>query len=311
MTSKIILTSEKHPEVVEARSLKIKLENFETVFLIVLETKILENINIVSQMLQSAQQNILDSSKLLKNARYKIQELRNQFDEIKNEAILVARKWGVKDEFSEKRISRPKLRFDDKHNNFLVQTNEDLFRINTFYKTMDILISQLLARSAGLELVVEDFKPIMPEILLSSNDDEIFKMAEKLRQKYITDISDSLAQQLLSFRHCFSEELKNEKINSVKDLLEFILIKNTSSSTSFTEIITACFIFLTIPVTVASAERSFSVLKLIKTYLRNTMGQNRLSSLALISIENEVARSLDLTEIINVFATKKGRKVKF
>ena len=44
-------------------------------------------------------------------------------------------------------------------------------------------------------------------------------------------------------------------------------------------------ILLTIPVTVASAERSFSKLKLIKTYLRSTMSQERLNGLAMISIE--------------------------
>ena len=40
-------------------------------------------------------------------------------------------------------------------------------------------------------------------------------------------------------------------------------------------------ILLTIPVTVVSAERSFSKLKLIKSYLRSTMSQERLSGLAI------------------------------
>ena len=44
---------------------------------------------------------------------------------------------------------------------------------------------------------------------------------------------------------------------------------------------------LTIPVTVASAERSFSKLKLIKSYLRSTMSQDRLSGLAILPIEKE------------------------
>ena len=41
----------------------------------------------------------------------------------------------------------------------------------------------------------------------------------------------------------------------------------------FPNITIAVRIFLTVPVTVASAERSFSKLKLIKNYLRSTMSQ--------------------------------------
>lgn len=44
-------------------------------------------------------------------------------------------------------------------------------------------------------------------------------------------------------------------------------------------------IILTLPVTVARGERSFSKLELIKIYLRSTMSQERLSDLAILSIE--------------------------
>lgn len=42
-------------------------------------------------------------------------------------------------------------------------------------------------------------------------------------------------------------------------------------------------IFLTIPVTTATCERSFSKLKIIKNYLRSTMNQNRLTSMAILN----------------------------
>jgi len=70
-------------------------------------------------------------------------------------------------------------------------------------------------------------------------------------------------------------------------------------------------ILLTVPVTVASGERSFSRLKLIKTYLRSTMTQERLVGLALLSIEPDVADSLDYSTLLTSFASAKSRKVAF
>ena len=46
-------------------------------------------------------------------------------------------------------------------------------------------------------------------------------------------------------------------------------------------------IFRSIPATSCSSERSFSSLRRIKTYLRITIGQDRLSSVALINMECE------------------------
>jgi hypothetical protein len=59
---------------------------------------------------------------------------------------------------------------------------------------------------------------------------------------------------------------------------------------------------------VASSERSFSRPKLIKNYLRSTMGQSRLNELGHLSIENDVARRIDFTDVISSFANEKSRK---
>ncbi|CAI6374655.1 unnamed protein product [Macrosiphum euphorbiae] len=70
---------------------------------------------------------------------------------------------------------------------------------------------------------------------------------------------------------------------------------------------------LKIPLTSAGAEsreRTFSKLKLIKTYLRSTMSQQRLTGLATIRIEKELSEQLNYEDIINDFASKKARKIK-
>jgi hypothetical protein len=70
-------------------------------------------------------------------------------------------------------------------------------------------------------------------------------------------------------------------------------------------------ILLTILVTVASSERSFSKLKLIKNYIGSTMSQDRLNGLAMLSIEKEMVEQLDYTDLINIFASKTARRVVF
>lgn len=307
--TKIILVSQNKTEINEAKALKNKMEEFETIFLVVLESKILSSIDAVSKLLQNEQQEIQRASKLLTNTFNEIRKLRNDFAGIKEEAVTVATEWGVIPEFSEKRSRKPKRYFDEITNSFAFESKEDIFRVNIFYKTLDILISQLQSRMNGLQQIASNFKILEVDVLLNSTDVEIHEMAEKIRYTYEDDISDMLTDQLLSFRICFSEELKNVK--SAKELLTFILVDNFSSSSSFTDIITLCFIYLTIPVTVASAERSFSKLKLIKNYLRNSMCQTRLSSLATLSIENAAARSIDIASIISKFAAAKCRKVIF
>ena len=59
-------------------------------------------------------------------------------------------------------------------------------------------------------------------------------------------------------------------------------------------------VFLTKAVSMASCERIFSKLKLIKNYLRSTMINHRLTNLAILSIEREYTESLNVEEIIGL-----------
>ena len=65
---------------------------------------------------------------------------------------------------------------------------------------------------------------------------------------------------------------------------------------------------MTCPISAASAEKSFSKLKLIKTFHQSTTVDDKLTLLALISIGSACVCSLDYNDIIDVFATAKTRK---
>ena len=48
-------------------------------------------------------------------------------------------------------------------------------------------------------------------------------------------------------------------------------------------------IFLTLPVSTASAERSFSTLRRLKTWMRSRMGEERLTGLAILNVHRDIA----------------------
>ena len=70
-------------------------------------------------------------------------------------------------------------------------------------------------------------------------------------------------------------------------------------------------IYLTIPVTTSSAERSFSALKRIKDYLRNSMTQERLNHCMLLHMHREKTDNLDLIEIAKEFVSRCERRKNF
>ncbi|XP_074318756.1 uncharacterized protein LOC141655583 [Silene latifolia] len=74
------------------------------------------------------------------------------------------------------------------------------------------------------------------------------------------------------------------------DILEFIKSVDCypNASIAYRIFLTVLVTVAIVPVTVASAERIFSKLKLIKTYLRSSMSEERLNGLAMLSIEKEL-----------------------
>ncbi|XP_063745024.1 zinc finger MYM-type protein 1-like [Eleginops maclovinus] len=82
---------------------------------------------------------------------------------------------------------------------------------------------------------------------------------------------------------------------------------------TFSETVALLNILITTPMTTAEAERCFSTLKRIKTFLRNTMGQERLNALGMLSMERELVRNMpDFNErVIDRFACLKERRAKF
>ncbi|KAJ4431682.1 hypothetical protein ANN_20284 [Periplaneta americana] len=81
-----------------------------------------------------------------------------------------------------------------------------------------------------------------------------------------------------------------QNMKSIREILDHITSNGLQEV--LPELYKLCNLILTIPVTTAGVERSFSTLKRIKTYARSTMSEDRLSGLAVISIQKEMLKSI-------------------
>ena len=134
-------------------------------------------------------------------------------------------------------------------------------------------------------------------------------MADNLTKLYKT-IFDK--QKLINELSVIYHDTDFSTFSNIESMLTHFI--NNNIQTIFPEAFKLFTLIATIPVTSVSVGRHFSCLKRVKTYCRNSMTNDRLPSLALISIEKELFCSLqkadDFVDLINhKFVLTKDRRI--
>ena len=162
---------------------------------------------------------------------------------------------------------------------------EDFYR-KLFFEIIDNIEGQLCSRFSTLRKL---------EIFGLLNYEKFGEYKKK------SNFPEDLLKKLLSTYNIFDGvQLRNELMvlynsndligKSPYQILNWMIEKNLADS--FEQVYKLTEIICTIPATTASVERSFSTLKRVKTYVRSTQKQDRLSSLSMISIEKELLKKL-------------------
>ena len=209
--------------------------------------------------------------------------------------------------FHEKRIIHRKKKFDENVHYETTCSAEESFRIDYFLYIVDKAISSIENRFEQFQIYEDIFGFLFNFTKLKSLDDDSL-------QKYSLKLEDFLKHDIyydIDGLDLFSELNILKEILQIKYYTPIDILNYIKRLDSFPNTCIAYRILLTILVTVTSAERSFLKLKLIKSYLRSIMSQEKLNGLAILSIENKMLEELEYKNLINQFAYQKTRKIYF
>ncbi|XP_070040246.1 uncharacterized protein [Nicotiana tomentosiformis] len=293
----------------EANSLvTYELENFEFLLGMTIWYDILFVVNSVSKSMQSKDMHIDVAIDQLKG-------LISFFNKYREEGFVtamiyakeIAFEMNIESEFRKKRVISRKNFFDENVANEISKSLEESFRVDYFLYIVDKAIVSLQNRFEQIEAYENIFGFLFSGKKLRSLNDGNLKTHCLNLEFFLKHNNQSDIDGL----DLFSKLKVLRKIVQVEDNSLIDILNQIKRLDSFPNAYIAYRIMLTISVTVASPERSFSKLKLIKSYLRSTMSQERLNGLAILSIEKDLLGEINYKKIISNFASKKARKIDF
>nr|XP_014349178.1 PREDICTED: zinc finger MYM-type protein 1-like [Latimeria chalumnae] len=158
-------------------------------------------------------------------------------------------------------------------------------------------------------MVASKFNALNPKTFDDKHAEININAIKDLALFYNSDINEEdLLEEYTSFQSVFKNILSTGTVLPMNEVLSFLLANDMKKV--FPNLCILYQTYMTLPVSSANAERSFSRLKIIKNYLQSSMSEERLSDLALLSIERDLADKLEYEKVIDTFAKMKPRRKK-
>ena len=177
-------------------------------------------------------------------------------------------------------------------------TPEEYYKRAVFYPFVDTVLAQIEERFLRHKSNWEKWLLILPSKIVSTSVKfETIVESLKFYEKFLAGDLDEVKSDFLRWKQIWMDKSDETRPKTVIEALHACVSFGTYPNF---EILLK--IFATLPITTASSERSFSSLKLIKTYLRSTMTNDRLNGLALLNIHKDI--KLSVADVISEFEKK-------
>jgi hypothetical protein len=248
---------------------------------------------------------------ILKNLKMDVKRLRTEekFDSIYHGCIDKAKKLDI-DPITEKRSSSLPIRYQNGTPPVKLTEKEKLRKV--YFEVIDTVMASIDDRfqEQTLPSAVQYF--LAGKTFFMGNGDWID--TEKYLSDYFGDEfdiemlkpqRDMLLHRIVSAdkasEECMPDQLAESYTFATFSQAMQEEAKMDNGNVSFPELGKLISLIMILPATSAECERSFSNLRRLKTYLRSTMGKERLNGLALMHAHRDICKKLDLEELMDGF----------
>jgi hypothetical protein len=176
------------------------------------------------------------------------------------------------------------------------ETTEDVWQRN-YYQANDLVVQELKQRfdQPGMKVSAQRERLIIDAASksLTADDMDVPVLPANIDRR-------RLGVQL-SMLHDLCTDNPVEAVHDVAAIMKMLQPETRRVFTEVEQLISLC---LSLPVSVAGSERSFSALRRLKTWLRSVMTQRRLTNLALMHMHADIIDSLDLQILVREFISQ-------
>ena len=287
----------------QARGLLSQIKSFHFLLSLVTFDRLLSTTKSLSDVLQSTQLNLAKAADLVTATEDALKSFRSddEWEKIVVYCESVARLQDISTGYDKRERRIPK-RFQD---TIVLETTgnrdtgttsyTDQFKHDVYYPVLDAFLHEMEQRfdnrNKSIMRALQACNPTSSQFLVVTHLQPLISLYSL--DQHALELETPLAKRTVAKQNL--EELSD------------VIIELAPLKAAFPTLMKLLQIALTLSVSTAKCERCFSALKRIKTYLHNSMSQQRLSDLAILSIERDMSDKLDLEVVVDIFATKSRR----
>ena len=286
---------------VKAQGLQAALSSFQTLAVFLITKNILDEVKSLAAKLQKRDQDIYEAYRMVDTVIGSMKTIRGTIDTTFSawyeEILKMAEKIGVTENVPRK------TSIQRNRSNTPSASPQEHYKRAVAIPLIDCFISQLEDRFHGDGRHASVLLCLIPSLILSSEVPVSDRLDDFLHWEEDLPYSTSLASELRRWQSLWQQE--NQDLTSIPSNL--LLALGSCDVDAFPNIHRLLVIACTLPITSAEAERSFSLVRRIKTYTRSMLASEHLSDLAVMSMHYSERISVD--EILQAFIQAHPRRI--